>query len=81
MTGEESEQRHIARFRELGPVGDSTVPARIDGPELDDSVGSGLDRGMCSQTDRGIQRQCAFVEQIERPDVDGAAGEVDSGRS
>jgi hypothetical protein len=31
-----------------------------------------------AQADRGVQRRRALVEEIKRPDVDGAAGQVDS---
>ena len=34
----------------------------------------------CAQADRGVQGDGAVVEQIQRPDVDGPAGQIDARR-
>ena len=44
-------------------------------------VGARLDPGVRAEADGGVERRRAVVEQIERPDVDGAAGQIDAGRS
>ena len=45
------------------------------------SSGRALDPGVRAQADRRIQRLRAGVKEIERPDVDGAAGQINSCRS
>ena len=58
-----------------------TIAIGVDRPQLDvAAVGSRLDLGVRAQADRRVQRRGAVVEEIERPDVDGAAREIDAGR-
>ena len=55
-------QQHLAR-RVFGDEGHALVRAA-----LEPDVGA--------KADGGVQRLCAGVEKVERPDVDGAAGEI-----
>ena len=49
--------------------------------QLDALVGPRLDPGARPEADRRVERLRAGVKEIERPDVDGAAGQIDSCRS
>ena len=48
--------------------------------ELDPIVRPRVNLRVGAQTDGGVERLRAVMKEIERPDVDGAAGEVDSRR-
>jgi hypothetical protein len=50
----------------------------VDRAKLDPAVGPGLDDGVRAKADGGIQRAGAGMKQVEGPDVDGAAGEIDT---
>jgi hypothetical protein len=54
------------------------APPRVQGDQLDLSVGAIVDVSKGAHADRRIQRHGAFVEEIKRPDVDRAAGQVDA---
>ena len=50
------------------------------GNNLDLIAGSGLEARVGADANRGVQRLRAVVEQIQRPDVDGAARQIDPRR-
>src|SRR5438445_13665096 len=56
------------------------LTVRVDRSQLDAAVGARLDLDVRAQVDGGVQRRRAVVEQMQGPDVDGAAGQVDAGR-
>ena len=60
--------------RSDGPIG-------VDRSKLDCAVLAGRDLHVRPQADRGVQRRRAVVKEVERPDVDGAAGQIDAGGS
>ncbi len=47
--------------------------------EIEPRTDGRVDHGMRPQTDRGIQRAGAGVEEVQGPDVDGAARQIDAG--
>ena len=51
----------------------------VDRTQLDRAVGRAARRDVRAQADGGVQRRRAVVKEIERPDVDGAAGQIDAG--
>jgi len=51
----------------------------VDRSQLDAAVRARLDLHVRAQVDGGVQRRRAVVEQIQGPDVDGAAGQIDAG--
>src|SRR5674536_87214 len=71
-TGREIE---VADWRDLD------LSPGVDGVDPDTAIVARVDLGAGQQADRDVQRLRAVVEQVERPDVHGAAGEVDAGRS
>jgi hypothetical protein len=52
--------------------------AGVTGDEHDAPVCTRFDHGSGADADRRVDRLRAGVEQIERPDVDGATGQIDS---
>ena len=81
MARQQGEQRQVAVRRQLAPV---AGVARC-GPCRSTRARSGrrsraLDLGVRAQADGGVERGRAGVKQVEGPDVDGAAGQVDAGR-
>jgi hypothetical protein len=53
----------------------------VDGSERNGAIVARFDVRVGAQADRRIQRERAIVKQVERPDVDGATGEIDPCRS
>ena len=51
----------------------------VERSQLDGAVGPRLDLDVRAQADRGVQGHRAVMEQVQRPDVDRAAGQVDAG--
>ena len=56
------------------------MPIRVDRAKLNHSVCTPLDLDVRAKTDRRVQRGGAVVKEVERPDVDGPAGQIDAGR-
>jgi len=81
VTREQREQRQFARHIELGPVAGADRAIGIERSQLDRAVVARGDLGVRAQADRRVQRRRAFVEEVQRPDVDGAAGKIDACRS
>ena len=79
VAGEQRQQRQVACRIELGPVPGADRAIGVERSQLDRAVVARGDLGVRAQADRRVQRRRAFVEEVQRPDVDGAAGEVDSG--
>jgi hypothetical protein len=79
MTREQCQQRQFACRIELGPAPNADCAIGVEGAQLDSTVVARGDLGVRAQADRRVQRRRAVVEQVQRPDVDGAAGEVDPG--
>ncbi len=74
------EQRQISRSIERRPMRGHDRAAGIDRAQLDSAIGPRLELRVRAKADRGVQRDGAVVEKVERPDVDGAAGQVDTRR-
>ena len=65
---------------ELRPPRRADLPAAVHRAEDDAAVGARFDVGVSAQADRRIQRGCALVKNVERPDIDRAAREIDARR-
>ena len=64
----------------LGRFARQHVSAGVDRAELDLAVVARLDGGVRAEADGGVQRAGAGMEQVEGPDVDGAARQIDARR-
>ena len=53
-------------------------PIGVFRQQLDPLVGPRLDPGPGAEADGGVERLSAGMKEIERPDVDGAAGQINS---
>ena len=77
---QQREQAKLASMAKLPPVfgfDDGAGVERLDG---DPRVGSRLDLRARAKADRGVERLRAGMKEIERPDVDGASGQIDARR-
>jgi hypothetical protein len=72
-----AEQLEIVAVAQLRPVIDFDALAGILGDDDEAAVGPRAQVAAGAQADRRVQRLRAFVEEVERPDVERAAGEID----
>ena len=78
--GQSSQERQrlvVAQRRRR--VDDDPAPGVL-GDDFDVSSSRGSRRDMGAEADGGVQRLRAVVKEIERPDIDGAAGQIDARR-
>jgi hypothetical protein len=80
VTRQQRQQREIAAAVERGPVCGADGAIGVDRAQLDASIRSWLELRVRAQADRRVDRRRAVVKEIERPDVDGAARQIDAGR-
>ena len=80
MPGQVREQRQLPAAVELRPVACLNRSSRIHRLQRHAAIVARLDRGMRPQADGGVQRERAVVKEVQRPDVDGAAREIDARR-
>ena len=73
-----AEQPQLMRIAKLGPVIGLHPVAGVFRDDHDPPVLAGLDRAARPQADRRIQRLRAVVKEIERPDIEGPARQIDS---
>ena len=66
--------------RERPPVVGFDRGASVHGVEHDAVVGPALDQRVRAQADRDVDRLSVGMEEIERPDVEGAARQIDASR-
>ena len=66
----------VGSVRRSSPGRQQHLACGVFGHEGDAIVGPALEAHVGAKADRGVQCLCAGVEQVERPDVDGAAGEI-----
>ncbi len=76
MPGESGQERQLCEV-ELGRVGGLDLLARVLGLDAHTVVAPRRQPAVRAQADGGVDRLRAFMKQVERPDVEGAAGEVD----
>ncbi len=81
VPGQQREQRQVVAAVQLAPVFCAGRAIGVHRAQLDVAVVSRGDLDVRPQADRRVQRGRAFVKEVQRPDVDGAAGQVDAGRS
>ena len=74
------EERELAAAVELGPGCRRHASIRVDRSQLDAPIVSRLQLRMRAEIDRGVNRLRAVMKQVEWPDVDRAAGEIDPRR-
>ncbi len=81
VPGQQREQRQLAVGGQLAPVRRRATArsVSIERSSIRPSVAR-LDLGVRAQADGGVERRRAVVKEVERPDVDRAAGQVDAGR-
>ena len=65
---------------QVAPAGRDDLLAGVDRSELNPAVSPGLDLDVRAEADGGVDRAGALVKEVERPDVDRAAREVEAGR-
>ena len=73
-----AEKRQSIAVGELVPPCDLYGLGRVDRLEHDPAVGPRNDLGVRAQADGGVERLGVFVKQIQRPDVESAAGQIDA---
>ena len=76
---EERQEAQLAAIPQLAPVVRFDRDARVFGVDDDAGVGAGLERRAGPEADGGVDRLRAGVKQVERPDVQRAAREIDAG--
>ena len=79
--GEQREEAQLTAVPQLTPVVGFDRYARVIGMDDNSGVGSCLDRRACPEVDRDVDRLRAGMKEVERPDVQRAAGEVDASGS
>ena len=72
-----SEQLQVVGVAELRPVVDFDALAGVVGNDHETAIRTRPDLAPRAQTDRGVNRLRAVMEQIERPDVERPAREID----
>ena len=77
---QQREQPQLAAVAQLAPVVGFDRDAGVLGADDDARVGRGSIRARGAQADRGVERLRAGMEEVERPDVDRAARQIDARR-
>jgi hypothetical protein len=75
---EERQQPQLSGFAKLRPVAHVDGAARVLGTNDNAPVVARMNGGTSTEADCGIDRLRPVVKQVQRPDVDGATGEVDT---
>ena len=73
-----AEQLEVVVVAQLAPVLDLDAPPGVVGDDRDAPIGARRIVQRRAQADRGVERLRALVEEIERPDVERAAREIDA---
>ena len=76
MPSDKRQKWKLAGRRQLGPVTGLDAAMGVDGVKFYTGF-PGAQLHLRSQADRGVQRRGAVVKQVQWPDVDGAASQVD----
>src|SRR5207248_937410 len=79
VASDQHDERQIAVDGQLRPGVRLDPAIGIYGSQLDPAVRSPLDLDVRAQADRRVQGGRAFVKDVQRPDVDRAAREIDAG--
>jgi hypothetical protein len=80
MVEQEAEKLDVVIRFQLAPVAGLDAGPGVPGNDHDPLVGPRPDRTARPQADGGVQGLRAIVKEIQRPDVERAAGEVDARR-
>src|SRR6185436_6163544 len=77
---EQRQQRQLVGVVELLPARGGGTAIGVDRAQLDAAGRPRRQLDVGAQADGGVQGRGTFVEQIQGPDVDGAARQIDAGR-
>jgi hypothetical protein len=77
---QQRQETQVAGLAQLGPIFDLHRALRVFGSNHDPMIGAGVDASAGAKADGGVDRLRAGMEEIQRPDVDRAARQVDARR-
>jgi hypothetical protein len=80
VASQQRQQRELAAAIQRGRAIGGHGAIGVDRSELDTPVRSRFQLRVGAQADRHVHRRRAVVEEIQRPDVNGAARQIDAGR-
>jgi hypothetical protein len=68
----------VNRHLKCGKIGKAIFSPCVNGSKNDLLIGAGRDGALRKDAQRKVDRDCARMKEIQRPDVHGAARQVDA---